>query len=235
MKPEEIDIILAEAAHRALPAEGVTAATERIKSALLSNLRPVQPLAPTWVFASCFVVLFAVFGVVSALVLGLHGIHALSLSQSLLIFSTLLATAWIAAIASAREMRIAAGSHLGTLALVLAVGMFTVLFSRIFRGYETLHLVREGIPCLIAGLCVSIPAGVMIAFILRRGFVMKWSTAGLAAGSLSGLTGLFMLELHCPNLLALHVMIWHVAVVAVSGILGCLLGWIADRNRGFSR
>jgi len=60
---------------------------------------------------------------------------------------------------------------------------------------------------------------------------MQWSMAGLAAGTLSGLTGLTMLELHCPNLKAIHVMVWHVAVVIVSGILGFAIGRLADHLR----
>jgi len=40
-----------------------------------------------------------------------------------------------------------------------------------------------------------------------------------------------MLELHCPNLKAIHVMVWHVAVVVVSGLVGWAIGWMADRFR----
>jgi hypothetical protein len=56
----------------------------------------------------------------------------------------------------------------------------------------------------------------------------------MAAGALSGLTGLAMLELHCPNLKAIHVMVWHLAVVIVSTVLGFTIGRVADffRRRG---
>jgi len=62
---------------------------------------------------------------------------------------------------------------------------------------------------------------------------MAWSKAGLAAGTLSGLTGLAMLELHCSNLKAIHVMFWHVAVVVASGLLGLVIGRIADAIRSY--
>jgi hypothetical protein len=52
--------------------------------------------------------------------------------------------------------------------------------------------------------------------------------AGLAVGVLSGLTGLGMLELDCPNPKAIHVLTWHVAVLVSSGLLGYTCGWIAD-------
>jgi len=70
-----------------------------------------------------------------------------------------------------------------------------------------------------------------MVLILRRGFVLDWSRAGFAAGALSGLAGVVMLELHCPNPKAFHAMVWHVAVVVVSAVLGFALGMIADRVR----
>ena len=70
-----------------------------------------------------------------------------------------------------------------------------------------------------------------MAFIVRRGFVMDWGMAGVAAGTLAGLTGLGMLELHCHNLKAIHVITWHVAVVVLSGVLGFAIGWAADKMR----
>jgi hypothetical protein len=34
-----------------------------------------------------------------------------------------------------------------------------------------------------------------------------------------------MLELHCPNFQAAHILVWHTGVVPVSAALGALLGW----------
>jgi len=231
MTPDEIDRILSKAADRALRPDADRAAVERIESAILNGLRPVRPLAPAWVFALAFIGLFAALGGASAWVLGLHGIHALQPYQRALIFPTLLAAAWLAAAACSREMRPAAGSRFNRLMLILAVGVFPIVFSLIFHNYSIRNLVPEGIPCLVAGLCVAIPTGVGIAWILRRGFVLDWGAAGIAAGTLSGLTGLAMLELHCPNLKAIHVMVWHLAVVVVSAVLGYTLGRIADTRR----
>lgn len=234
MTPDEIDKILAKAANQALSPSADRTAIERVESAILNDLRPVRPLAPPWAFMLTFVALFAAFAAASASALGLHGIRVLNDGQRALIFPMLLAAAWLAAVACTREMRPAAGSRLGALALIFTVVVFPVVFSLIFHDYSARNFVPEGIPCLVAGLCVAIPTGLVIAWILRRGFVLDWSMAGIAAGTLSGLAGLGMLELHCPNLKAIHVMVWHMAVVIVSGILGFTIGWIADsfRRRG---
>jgi hypothetical protein len=35
-----------------------------------------------------------------------------------------------------------------------------------------------------------------------------------------------MLEFHCDNFLALHVLVWHTAVVPVSAAGGALVAWV---------
>ena len=234
MKTDDIDDILAQAAHSSLPSGAERAAVERAQSVLLVHLPPVRPIAPVWMITLGLVALFAGFGAASAALLGLHGLHVLNPNQTASIFSTLLLAAWLAATACVRTMRPAAGLRIGWLAWAVAVLVFPVLFSLVFHGYSTRNFIHEGIPCLVAGLCVAIPTGLAVALILRRGFVMKWSSAGVAAGTLSGLTGLAMLELHCPNLKASHVMVWHVAVVMIAGVLGWAIGSLGDffRRRG---
>ncbi|HEY1987393.1 MAG TPA: NrsF family protein [Terracidiphilus sp.] len=227
MMPDKIDEMLARAAQRAIPTDAGRAAMDRARAALIKDLRPVQPIPPVWAFTLILVGAFVVVGGASASLLGLHGVHALSPMQRTFIFPALLAAAWVAALGCARAMRPAGGSRLGAAALAIASAAFPVLFSLIFNGYGTRSFVHEGIPCLVAGMCVAIPTALVITFILRRGYVMSWAAAGVAAGSLAGLTGLAMLELHCPNLKAIHVMVWHVAVVVVSGVLGWAAGAIA--------
>ncbi len=230
MTPDEIDSMLRQAADRALK-DSEESTTARAEAAILKDLPPVRVLAPAWVFTLGLLALSAAFAVASAVALGMLGLRALSPPQQALIFSALLATAWLAAVACAREMSPAAGTRRGARALSLAALLFPALFALAFHDYSTRNFVREGIPCLIAGLCVAVPTGLAIALVLRRGFVLDWSAAGVAAGALSGLAGLGMLELHCPNLKAIHVIVWHVAVVISSGALGFGAGRIADATR----
>jgi len=232
MKPDEIDRIFSQAADGALPPDAGRDTIQRVESALLNDLRPVRPLAATWVFTLAFLLLFSGFAVAAGLALGLHGLHALSLGQQALIFPVLLLSAWLAAVGCVREMRPAGGLRLGALALMAAaLGMPALFALLLLHDYSLLNFIAEGVPCLVAGMSVSIPAGVMMAFVLRRGYVMDWAKAGIAAGTLAGLTGLGMLELHCQNLKAIHVIVWHVAVVVLSALLGYLIGRIADEFR----
>lgn len=223
---QKLDAILAEIGRGVVS----NVAVPRAQAAILSDLHPVRPLAAASTYALAFAAVFATAAILSGSVLGLHGLHALSLEQSALIFTTLLLTAALASFACARVMRPASGSSLGSLALLVSAAAFPVLFALIFQGYSTLHFIPEGIPCLRAGLIVAAPTAVILAWLLRRGFVLQWRTAGLAAGTLAGLTGLAMLELHCANLKAIHTMVWHVAVVVVSALLWASLGWFLDQR-----
>jgi hypothetical protein len=100
----------------------------------------------------------------------------------------------------------------------------------LFHNYRMGSFVPEGIPCRRAGLAVALPTGVAVWLVLRRGFAMNAAGAGLAAGTLAGLAGLAMLEMHCPNLHAMHIMVWHTAVIPVSAIAGALLANMARQN-----
>ena len=79
------------------------------------------------------------------------------------------------------------------------------------------------------GLLAAVPAACMSGLLLRRGFAVNPVAAGLAGGALAGLCGVTMLELHCPNFQALHVLVWHTAVLPGSAALGALVGWALHR------
>jgi hypothetical protein len=225
MTPDEIGRILAQAAQRALPEDGDgDRAAARAEVAILKDLRPVTPLAPAWLYILILLLLFAAAASDSAAVLGMAGLRALSQTQFALIFAALFGAASLAAVACSRQMGPASGRNLAPLAWILAPLLLAPVFALLLNGYELLHFVHEGIPCLVAGLSVAIPTGLAISLLLRRGCVLDWSAAGLAAGVLGGLAGVAMLEMHCPNLKAIHVIVWHTAVVMVSGALGFLVG-----------
>jgi hypothetical protein len=76
----------------------------------------------------------------------------------------------------------------------------------------------------VIGVLHAIPAGLLSWLVLRRGFAVNFESAGLMAGTLGGLAGVGLLELHCPNFQATHILVWHTAVLVVSGALGALGG-----------
>jgi hypothetical protein len=226
MTPQDMDRILAQAANRSAPPD--SAAILRAKASLPGSLAPVRPIRSPWVFVCLFVAAFAAIALCGALAFGIRGLPVLNMVRRAVIFPVVLAGAWIAAIASAREMRPAGGRAIGPVALTIGVLAPLAAFAVLFHDYNFQNFVPEGVKCLLAGLACAIPAALVIFLLLRRGFILDYRAAGLAAGTLAGLAGIGMLELHCPILKAPHIMFWHVAVVWVSGIGGWVVGWIGQ-------
>jgi len=231
MTPQDMDGILAQAANRTAPQSDNSAAIARAKASLPRSFGSVRPMRAAWAFVSLFVAAFAAVAVCGAWALGVRGLPVLSLVQRAVIFSVVLAGACIAAVASVREMRPAGGTRSGPIALTIGILAPLVAFACLFQDYNFQNFVPEGVKCLLAGLACAVPAALLIALILRRGFILDYRAAGITAGTLAGLSGLGMLELHCPILNAPHIMFWHVAVVWVSGSGGWLAGWIAQKAK----
>jgi hypothetical protein len=223
MTDSQLDEILERAA---APSDMDPALLNRA-SASMTDLRPVRPVSSSWMLASLLSI-SALIAIVSATGLGLYGIRKLSGAEIGAIFTTLGIFTWLAATMSVGEM--IPGSRRWNPAALLAlilIGSIAVE-ALLFRDYAMEGFVPAGIPCLRAGLVVAIPAGVGSWLVLRRGFAVNPRSAGLAAGTLAGLVGVTMLELHCPNLLAPHVMVWHTAVIPISALTGAV---VARQNR----
>jgi len=228
MTPKDIDRILAQAANRSAPSDADSPAIARAKASLPGPLDPVRPIRPAWLFTTLFIAAFAVIALCGAWTFGIRGLPALSIVRRLVIFPVILAAAGVAAVASARAMRPAGGTSISRTALAIGVLAPLAVFALLFQDYNFQEFVPEGIRCLLAGLACAIPAALLIFLLLRRGFILDYRAAGLAAGTLAGLAGIGMLELHCPILKAPHIMFWHVAVVWISGIGGWVVGWIVQ-------
>ena len=224
MRDGEIDQILKKAAAVRVP-ELEAALLKRVGDSLQSSMRPVRPLPRTWVQAGGLVLICAAVALAGASRAGFFGYAKMDLLERALIFSTLGLLAWVAGTEFVNEMipgsrrRIPAGALLG-IATVVLVGVFAVLF----HDYHTEHFVSVGIICLVTGVLYAIPVGLMSWLVLGRGFAVNFVSAGLVAGTLAGLAGVGLLELHCPNLQAAHILVWHIAVVPVSAALGALVG-----------
>ncbi len=197
----------------------------RIESGILRDLQPIRPLASSRLFLFwCALIVLSVVAV-GTLLLGTNGWNALSILQRVAVFVTLAASAVLLAISMVRQM--APGSKHAVPPAVLPVGILVVLMiviTAMFRSQPEPAFLRNGTMCLKNGLRYSMPAAFLLWLILRRGAVLHPKLTGAVAGGLSGLAGLSILEINCPNLNAFHILVWHAGVVAVSSMGGTLLG-----------
>jgi len=229
MRDREIDQILELAAQGRHDVE--PAVLQGIAGSIKPSMGPVRPLPPRWRLASGLILICASVALAGAARAGFYGIEKMTVGERVLIFPALAILAWLAAAEFVSEMipgsrrRMAPGALLGIGSLVL-LGLFAVLF----RDYRTDHFVSAGIVCLMTGLLHAVPTGLVGWWLLRRGFAVNSVTAGFVGGTLAGLAGVAMLELHCDNFQALHLLLWHTAVVPASAAVGALLAW-ALRSR----
>jgi hypothetical protein len=224
-----VDEILKQAARA--PQTVSPALLDRVAASLGESLTPVRPLPPSWAMESGLIAIAVAIAVAGAAKLGFFGVLKLSFFERIIIFPALgvliflAASAWVSENIPGSKRRLTPGTLLG----VSVFGLLAI-FGVIFRNYQTQHFLSAGLNCLEIGLLDAIPAAILGWLILRRGFAVNAVASGLVGGTLAGLAGVAMLELHCPNFQAMHVLIWHTSVIPVSAAAGAFLGWLFARR-----
>jgi hypothetical protein len=229
MKDSNVDEILKQAARA--PQTVSPDLLDRVAASLGESLTPVRPLPPSWAMESGLIAIAVAIAVAGAAKLGFFGVLKLSFFERIIIFPALgvliflAASAWVSENIPGSKRRLAPGTLLG----VSVFGLLAI-FGVIFRNYHTQRFLSAGLICLKIGLLDAIPAAILGSLFLRRGFAVNAVASGLVGGTLAGLAGVAMLELHCPNFQALHVLIWHTSVIPVSAAAGAFLGWLFARR-----
>ena len=226
MRDRDLDDILRRAAE-AKP-EVDPALLNRIAMSLGSATQPVHALPPSWILATGLVLICEAAAIGGALLLGAHGVQRMTWVEAGLIFSVLGILVWFAAMLCVAEVIPGSRRPIAPwlLCAFCCIGLGAT-FALLFHDYATERFVSQGLACLGAGLMEALPASLAAWWILKRGFAVNPVTAGLATGILAGLAGVTMLELHCINFEAPHLMVWHIAVLPVSAAIGALAGFTA--------
>lgn len=229
MRDAEIDAALEGAAR--IPHEVPAELLRRIAESIGANMPPVRPLPPAWVLATGMIAITAAVAIIGAAWTGFHGVQALGPWARLLIFGTLGVLASVTAVHAVAEWIPGSRRWLSAVGLVATV-IVTLMtaFGVLFHDYQSDHFVTSGLRCLVTGMMYAAAAGLLGWSLLRRGWAANPISAGLVAGVLAGLAGVTMLELHCSNFEAPHLLVWHTVVVPASGAIGAALGWVSLRR-----
>jgi len=198
----------------------------QIEQRIVADLRPVRPLLPARYF---FAVMVGIFFSIVALV-GYRMGAALSVGfmsplQAGVILSALAAGAGSLAYSLVHQMvpgdrhrippALLAASIVISLAIAIVV-MFQFQHERNFWGGSW--------TCLRAGLTIGVFAAVPFWLVLRRGAILTPPLTGAATGLLAGLVGTSVLEMHCPNLDAWHILVSHLGVAVLCSVAGLAAG-----------
>jgi len=230
MSDPQIDPLLERRAKR-MPAVD-PAALERIAHRVRANLTAVRPWLPPWLLASTLAVGCALVAIAGAALAGFEGVVALGPWRSFIVLATLasltgiMARECVARFIPGHRLRSSAGGALAACSVSLVL-----LFTLLFGDYHASHFIAAGVACLEQGVLHGVPSGILCAVLLRRGFATRPVLAALTAGALAGLTGVLFLEMHCTNLEAPHLIVWHTAVVPVSAGLTALGVFCAHQLR----
>ena len=231
MKEVDVDAILQSVQ---LPAAPRPETLDRVSAIMQKSLRPVRPLPPAWLLTTGLFLAGASVALAGAARAGFDGLHKMAPWESALIFPTLVVFMLLAASALVKSVIPGARRRVSS-TLLLGLGVLALLaaFALSFRDYQVSNFVSAGVACLITGLLHALPVALLIALLLRRGFAVRPVAAGWIAGMLAGLAGVGVLELHCVNFEAAHVLVWHTAVIPVSGAVAALAAalWHRLRNR----
>jgi hypothetical protein len=227
MRDGDIDDVLRQA--RADGPEVDPALLDRVTAGLGATLKPVRPLPHPSALTAAVAAICLGVGAIAGKLLQLHGIENMSPAQIAVIFPVVVMLAWLAARVCVGEMIPGSRRWFGPAGMLLACcAGLGAAFVAVFSDYQAENFVPQGLTCLKAGVAVAVPAALLVWLALRRGYAVNPTAAAVAMGTVAGLAGIAMLELHCSNFEVPHVLLWHIAVAPVSAVVAFLLARVAS-------
>jgi hypothetical protein len=216
------------------PAQSAPPSSEqlkRIKNAITADLKPVRPLSSASVLRSAFLLILLIVATIGGMALGTAGWHALSELQRVAVFGALIAAAVVLSFSAEWQMVPGSAFRLSPYALVVAAFcVIATICAVLFQRHQETTFVATGLVCLRIGLECALPAALVLWLVLRRGAILNPMLTGITAGALSGLSGLIVLEIFCPNLNRNHVLVWHVGAFLASLLGGMIVGRLAEHT-----
>jgi len=204
------------------------AALHRIEQAIIADLRPVRPLAPARYAVAALVSIFVSIVAFCGYGLGAFSLDVMSPLQTGVIFSILAASLGLLAYSLARQ--IIPGSRHRIPPRQLPVAIVTALVVTVAVLFQFEHegdFWANGWVCLRTGIPIGVLSALPFWLVLRRGAILSPGSTGAATGLLAGLAGASVLEIHCPNLDARHILVSHLGVAVVCSLGGLVTGLAA--------
>jgi len=201
------------------------AALRKIAESLADDLRPVRPLAPARYFVGAFVGIFVSILALSVYRLGAFAIAVMTPLQTTAILSTLAIGTGLLVYSLVNQM--VPGSRHRIPPALLAVGitiLVAMVMAVLFQVQQEGNFWGNALFCIQAGTLVGALAALPFWLVLRRGAILSPRMTGAAAGLLAGLAGTSVLEIHCPNLDAWHILLSHLGVAILCALAGLATG-----------
>lgn len=209
------------------PAPELPSLEPRLRLLLRADLRPVQPMPSLGRAIASALVLAAGLVALHAMAMGLYGWEKLNTAQ-MGTFAALTGFALITSVyclVSSLQPGTPRRIHPALPLLLLTAGLPAwTLWWFPFQWHQ--HFLRDGLPCLAAGLLVAGFTGAITFTLARRGYSTNWPLTGALIGLFGGAVAAIALQLSCPDHEVAHILVWHGLTLVIS-VLG---GYWAGRH-----
>ena len=201
----------------------------QIAAGMATNLRPVRPLAPARYFFAAFVGIFLSIATLGVYRLGAFGIRVMTPLQNTAIFSVLAVSTGLLAYSLVHQMVPGGRQRISPRLLPVAILiLLTIAMAVLFQFQHEPNFWGKAWACIQAGTPFGILAAAPFWLMLRRGAILSPILTGTATGLFAGLVGTSVLEAHCPNLHASHILVSHLGVAILCALAGLAIGWVVD-------
>jgi hypothetical protein len=209
----------------------LSSVTLRIAEGMTTNLRPVRPVAPARYFFGAFVGIFVSIVATGVYRMGAFAIAVMTPLQIIAILSALAVRTGLLAYSLVQQM--VPGTRHRISPRLLPVGITIWLMTAmavLFQFQHERNFRGNAWTCIRAGTPFGALAAVPFWLMLRRGAILAPALTGAATGLFAGLVGTSVLEIHCPNLDAWHILVSHLGVAVLCTLAGLVIGLVIERK-----
>ena len=202
----------------------------KVEADILGDLHPVAPLPSVGRVIGMLLIAAACVVAAANYDLGTAGWHARSLLQATVSF-VLLGTSFFA-LASALAHWMTPGSRrFASWPAYLFLPLLALLAANVtmFDYRANPQFVPQALSCWEIGVTCAALSAPLFWFVLRRGFFLNPFARGTLTGLLSGLVGVTVLEIYCPQLDRLHISVAHIGAAVTATVVGAV--WGSANNR----
>jgi hypothetical protein len=200
---------------------------KQLERTLVGDLRPVRALGPASHYAAAFAGIFLSIVAVAAYVMGAFAIAEMNRLQLIATVLALGASASLLAQSLAHQMTPGGQLRIPPRFLLAALMIsLPIVVAGLFQFQHEDDFWQDGWVCLRAGVPLAVLAAIPFWLLLRCGAILSPPLTAAATGLLAGLTGTGVLAIHCPNMNASHILVWHLGAPALGVAAGLGIGFV---------
>jgi len=208
------------------------ATLRQIAEEMANGMGPVRPMPPARYFFTAFVGIFVSIVALGVYRLGAFAIAVMTPLQTAAILSALALGTGLLAYSLVHHMVPGSRHSIPPILLPVAITIIlTIAMAVLFRFQQEENFWANARACIRLGTGIGALAALPFWLVLRRGAILSPRMTGSATGLLAGLVGTTVLEIHCPNLDASHILVSHLGAAILCALAGLVIGWAAEVKR----